>query len=146
MLRQLLITCLLTLVGTLAWAEQKVDFSGHELHYIILNTTELPPKIAARYQIVRSGKRAFINLSILEKSADGFGTPVSAQIKARQRTLIGQIADIELQEIREGDSIYYIGSFEILNRDNLWFDIDLTVTDGPDFEFSFPQQVWQEAK
>jgi hypothetical protein len=146
MLRQLLVASTLALLSTLGWAEQKVDFSGHELHYIILNTTELPAAVAARYQIVRSGKRAFINLSILAKTADGFGTPVSAQVSARQRTLIGQIAQIELQEIREGDAVYYIGSFEILNRENLWFDIDLTVTDGPAFEFSFPQQVWQEAK
>lgn len=125
-------------------AEQKVEFNGYELHYIVLNTTEIPADIAGRYDIVRSGKRAFINLSVLKQTDDGYGTPVPADIEAIERTLLGQQLKIDLQEIREGTAIYYIGSFPILDRETLWFDIDLTVNNGPSYDFSFPQQVWQE--
>lgn len=126
------------------WAEQKVEFDGHELHYIVINSTEIPADIASRYNLTRSGKYAFINLSILKQTDDGYGTAVSADISAIQRSLVGQQSQINLQEIREGDAIYYIGTFLILNREVLWFDINLTVHDGPAFEFSFDQQVWRE--
>ncbi len=125
-------------------AEQKEDFAGHELHYIVLNTTEIPASVASQYGITRSGKRAFINLAILKKNDTDFGTPVAAVVTARQRSLIGQQSNIELQEIREGDAIYYIGTFKIINQEILWFDVVLEVIDGPSLEFSFSQKVWRE--
>lgn len=133
----------LLLVGAVH-AEQKVDFSGHELHYIVLNTTEISAQVAQKYDIIRSGKRAFINLSVLRQTSDGYGQPVSADITAIERSLLGQMLKINLQEIREGSAIYYIGTFPIIDRETLWFDIDLTVDNGPSFDFSFPQKVWQE--
>jgi hypothetical protein len=136
--------CTLLIVSTFSQAEQKVDFGDYELHYIVLNTTEIPPAVAETYDIVRSGKRAFINLSILKKTDDGYGTPTAAQVSALQRTLLEQRSDIKLQEIREGDAIYYIGTLTILNREILWFDIDLSLNDGTLFDFSFDQQVWRE--
>lgn len=132
------------LVATLAVAEQKTDFGNYELHYIVLNTTEIPVKIAEQYDLTRSGKRAFINLSVLQKTDDGYGKPVPASITANQRSLIGQVVPIDLREIREGTAIYYIGNFQIINRETLWFDLELSLEDGTDFEFSFDQQVWQE--
>ena len=134
----------LMMLSALSLAEQKVDFAGYELHYIVLNTTEIPPAVAETYDIVRSGKRAFINLSILKKTGDGYGIPTAAAVTGVQRTLLGQRQTIDLQEIREGDAIYYIGTFTILNQETLWFDIDLTVQGGPSFEYSFPQKVWRE--
>ena len=134
----------LIMLSALSLAEQKVDFAGYELHYIVLNTTEIPPAVAETYDIVRSGKRAFINLSILKKTDDGYGIPTAAAVTGVQRTLLGQRQTIDLQEIREGDAIYYIGTFTILNQETLWFDIDLTVQGGPSFEYSFPQKVWRE--
>lgn len=133
----------LLLVGAVH-AEQKVDFNGHELHYIVLNTTEISAQVAQKYDIIRSGKRAFINLSVLRQTSDGYGQPVSADITAIERSLLGQMLKINLQEIREGSAIYYIGTFPIIDRETLWFDIDLTVDNGPSFDFSFPQKVWQE--
>ena len=140
-LGMLILTAFISVTAT---AEQKVEFDGHELHYIVLNTTDIPPQVAEQYDIVRSGKRAFINLSVLRQTDDGYGTPVSADISAVQRSLIGQTLDIDLAEIREGDAIYYIGTFPIINRETLWFDVTLSVPNGPDYELSFPQQVWQE--
>lgn len=135
---------LFSLLSVAATAEQKVEFDGYELHYIVLNTTDIPPQVAEQYGIVRSGKRAFINLSVLKQTADGYGTPVTADIRAVERSLIGQTLAIELEEIREGTAIYYIGTFPIIHRETLWFDLELEVTDGPSYDFSFPQQVWQE--
>lgn len=125
-------------------AEQKTEFNGHELHYIVLNTTELPAEIANTYGITRSGQRAFINLSVLHKEDNGYHTPVPADVTAIHRNLIGQTKTIELQEIREGDAIYYIGTFKMYDQDVLWFDVEVSVKDTPVYDFSFSQKVWRE--
>lgn len=144
-MRRLLVSSLIFFIcSTMSFAEQKVEFNGYEMHYIVLNTTVLAPAVANNYDITRSGRRAFINLALLKQTDDGHGMPVAADITALQRTLVGQRLDIELTEIREGDAIYYIGTFPILDRETLWFDIELTVNDGPSFDFSFSDQVWQE--
>lgn len=144
MLRFLLVPFLLLTCSAFSFAEQKIEFDGYEMHYIVLNTTVLSPAVASTYDIVRSGRRAFINLAILKQTDNGYGTPVAADISALQRTLVGQQLDIELTEIREADAIYYIGTFQILDREMLWFDIDLVVENGPSFDFTFSDQVWQE--
>ncbi len=133
-----------TFLSVSVFAEQKVEFDGYEMHYIVLNTTEIPAEIAEFYALKRSGKRAFINLSILKQTPDGYGTPVTTDVTAIQRSLVGQKIDIALREIREGEAIYYIGDFPIINREVLWFDIDLILEDDTRFSFSFDQQVWQE--
>lgn len=140
----LMLFCALMLISTASQAEQKVEFNGYEMHYIVLNTMELPVNVAEIYDIKRSRKRAFINLSILKQTDDGYGTPASASITAVQRTLLGQRSPIELQEIREGDAIYYIGHFNIFDQETLWFDVELAVDNGPTFEYSFSQKVWRE--
>lgn len=144
MLKRLFILSTLWFIATHSMGEQKVEFSGHELHYIVLNTTEIAPEIAALYDITRSGKRAFINLSVLEQSQNGFGTPVPVTITAIERTLVGQTLNIELTEIREGQAIYYIGSFPIFDQETLWFDVNLTLEDGTQFEYTFDAKVWRE--
>jgi hypothetical protein len=142
--KALLIIGSLLFASTASMAEQKVEFNGYEMHYIVLNTMELPVNVAEIYDIKRSRKRAFINLSILKQTDDGYGTPTSASINAVQRTLLGQRSPIDLQEIREGDAIYYIGHFNIFDQEMLWFDVELTVNNGPTFEYSFSQKVWRE--
>jgi hypothetical protein len=126
------------------WAEQKIEFDGYELHYIVLNSTEIPAQIADTYNLSRSGKQAFINLSVLQQTLDGYGIATSADIKARQRSLLGQTSNITLREIKEGEAIYYIGSFRIFDQETLWFDIELELKDGTRFNYSFAQKVWQE--
>ena len=143
-MKTLITTLLLSVLSLTALAEQKVEFNGYEMHYIVLNTTEVPADIAKQYQFNRSGKRAFINLSILKQTDDGYGTAVPATISAVERTLLGQQLEISLREIREGDAIYYIGDFPIFDREVLWFDVNLTLQDGTEYSYTFEQQVWQE--
>ena len=143
-MKTLLTFALFSLLSVSTLAEQKVEFSGYEMHYIVLNTTEIPADVAKRYQLNRSAKRAYINLSILKQTGDGNGRAVPAVIHATERTLVGQTLDIPLREIREGDAIYYIGEFPIFDREVLWFDITLTLADGTEFSYSFDQQVWEE--
>lgn len=127
-----------------AHAEQKVEFNGYELHYIVLNTTELSPEIAKRYNINRSGKRAFVNLSVLKQDGQNIPFAVEANVTALQRNLMGQRGDISLRTFKEGDAIYHIGDFLIFDKETIWLDINVEIEGEEPFEFTFPQQVWRD--
>ena len=54
------------------------------------------------------------------------GRSVSAQIDAQSNNLLGQTNTLKLREVREGDAIYYIGEFPIVDRETLRFSLQVT--------------------
>lgn len=97
----------------------------YTVHYQAVNSTFLTPEIAGQYNIVRSERRAFINIAVLHNNADGSTTPVAATVTGGKRNLLQQSGAIEFEEIREGESIYYIGQFDFSNAETLRFAIDV---------------------
>lgn len=121
--RLLLFLALLGLSGVVS-AESK-DFGDYTVHYIAVNSTFISPEIAAQYGIVRSARRAFLNIAVLRNNADGSTTPVTAVISGGKRNLMQQASAIPFEEIREGTAIYYIGQFDFSNAETLRFGIDV---------------------
>ena len=121
--RLLLFLALLGLSGVVS-AESK-DFGDYTVHYIAVNSTFIRPEIAAQYGIVRSARRAFLNIAVLRNEQDGSTTPVPAVLSGGKRNLMQQSSVIAFQEIREGTSIYYIGQFEFSNAETLRFAVDV---------------------
>lgn len=138
-----LVLSLMMTIG-LAQAEQKVDFNGHELHYIVINSTDLSPEIARQYNLQRSGQLALLNLSVLKQQPDGVATPVEADVTVRTRNLIGQSQPVELSVVREQNAIYHLGQVRITDREMLWFDVTVDLPGEPEFEYSFSQEMWEE--
>lgn len=138
---------LLLLLSVSASAEQKVRYKEYDIHYIVLNTKTISPEIAKQYDLTRSGKRAFINISLLDIRKDDIGTPVLAKVEGHFLNMIGQRVELEFREIEEGSGIYYIDDFGIDNRETLRFQIEVQPLDRPDirpFEVKFSQQTWHE--
>lgn len=140
----ILLLALLGLNGAVQ-AEQSVEFQGHVLHYIVFNSTMLSPEIAGQYGIPRSGRRAVLNLSVLEQQDNGVDTPVEAEVSVQVRNLLGQARPLELDVIREQNAIYHIGSVEFDDRETLWFDVSVQLPGQPVFEYSFSQELWEES-
>lgn len=123
---------LLLIVGVLLWgahasqsrAESRT-IGDYTVHYQAVNSTFLTPQIAEQYKITRSDRRAFINIAVLRNNPDGTTTPVAAKVAGGKRNLMQQTSDIAFQEIREGESIYYIGQFEFSNAETLRFVVDI---------------------
>jgi hypothetical protein len=91
-------------------AEQNSQTFGNlEVHYNALRTDELTPDVARAYGIERSGNRVLLNVSLLEKAADGRTTPIDGTVTATARNLNGQLKDLEMRRVQEGTSIYFIG-------------------------------------
>ena len=99
------------------------DIGDHTVHFSAQSTDQLSPEIARAYNIVRSKNRAMLNVSVLKKPDH---TPVSADVAVKTVNLTGQLKNITMRKITEGDAIYYIGEVAIANRETLVFDISVT--------------------
>jgi len=102
------------------------DFGDYVLHFNALTTDQLNPAIAAEHSIVRSANRVLLNISILRNQRIGLATAVSARVTVSARNLTGQLRNIAIQEIREGDAIYYIGETQVANAESLIFTVNAT--------------------
>jgi hypothetical protein len=116
---------LLSWITTLAHAES-LTFGQYTVHYIAVNSTFLTPEIAAQYNIVRSSRRAFLNIAVLRNNDDGSTTPVAAVVEGGKRNLMQQAGSIEFAEVREGEAIYYIGQFDFSNAEIVRFAVNVT--------------------
>ena len=118
------------------------DIGEHVVHFSAQTTDQLPPEVARAYNIVRSKNRAMLNVSVL-KEADN--TAVTAAVSVKTVNLTGQLKNVMMQEITEGDAIYYIGEVAIANRETLVFDISV-MPDSVDtsFEVRFKRQFFTD--
>jgi len=105
------------------------DFGDFELHYNAVRTDLLTPEVARAYGIERSANRVLLNVSLLRKAADGRTTPIDGKVNASAHNLNGQVKNLQLRRITEGESIYFIGEVGISGNEILVFDIDATPAD-----------------
>lgn len=137
-MRSILTGLVIVLFSLSAMAEQKQVFGDTEVHYMILNSKELNANVAESYGIQRSSKLGFLMVSVLDAQASN-DVPVAipALIKARVVNLIGQVNNIELEEIREQGGLYYVGTFSFYNEDIYRFEFDVKTSS----EQASPYQV-----
>lgn len=114
----LLCSCFLALP---ALAQQSERFGPFELHYSVVNTTVLEPKVASTYGITRGKKRAILNLAVREHTGNGT-EPRPMELEGRTWDLI-QNQFLEFREIREGPAIYYIAPFKFINEEWRFFEV-----------------------
>lgn len=105
------------------------EFGNYEVHYNALRTDMLTPEIARSYGIQRSSSRVMLNVTILRKEADHAPRkPVDGAVQVDAYNLNGQLKNIEIRRLSEGDAIYYIGEVSISGQEILVFDITVTPT------------------
>lgn len=98
-------------------------FDNFEVHYNALRTDDLGADVARAYGIERSANRVLLNVSLLAKAPDGRTTPVDGEVSASAYNLNGQVKNLEMRRVQEGDSIYFIGEVGISGNEILVFDI-----------------------
>ena len=106
-------------------------FGDFVLHYNAVRTDELTPSVARAYGIERSANRVLLNVSLLRKEPDGRTTPVDGTVTASAYNLNGQLKNLQMRRITEGDSIYFIGEVGISGTEILVFDIAASPTGQP---------------
>ncbi len=146
-----LMGCLLLLISSSALGQQSQDFGDYVVHYNALNTNLLPPQVAKANNILRSGSRALLNITVLKKTGETT-TPAHATVSAGATNLTGQQRQIQLREVSEpsaGDddpgAVYYLGEFRINNEETFDFRIEI-LADGEEkiMILNFRQQFFTE--
>ncbi len=102
------------------------EFGEYVLYFNAIRTDSLTPEVATSYGIVRSANRALVNISMVKTAADSTGIPVPGKVTAEAVNLNGQIKDLSLREIREGEAVYYIGDVAISGDETLVFTVEAT--------------------
>ncbi len=132
----------LGLVTFTANAEQMVKLGDLEVHYIGLSTAILQPDIATNYGIERSRYKGFVNISVLDASQPG--KPAKAVgISGTAINLVGQTMNLEFEQIKEGDAIYYIAIVDYPNDETYKFNI-LINDNGEQHTLEFSQKFYVE--
>lgn len=113
--------CWLTIASS-AQAEQFKTLGNWDVHYIVLNSTFLQPEIARQYQIQRSKYNAFINISVLDHDSK---KAQNVAITGSATNLLGTIKELEFEQVKEQDSIYYLAQLPFRDRETFRFSIDI---------------------
>lgn len=106
--------------------ESYKEFGEYVVHFNALTTDQLDATIAGEYGIVRSQNRVLLNISILKREGLGLDKPVTGTVTATAANLTGQLRNLLVREIREGDAIYYIAETQIVNSESLIFTVNAT--------------------
>jgi len=105
------------------------EFGNYDIHFNALRTDTLTPQIASSYGIQRSPNRVMLNVTILRKQADHAPrVPVDAEVAVDAYNLNGQLKNLQMRRVSEGEAIYYIGEVSISGNEILVFDISATPT------------------
>jgi len=105
------------------------EFGNYELHYNAVRTDRLSADVARAYGIQRSKNRVLLNVTMLRKDADHAPRkPVEGAVSVDAYNLNGQLKDIQIRRISEGEAIYYVGEVVISGNEILVFDIKATPT------------------
>lgn len=113
-------------VDVLTATDSSRDIGDYTVHVNAIATDELSPEVASAYGIARSQNRAMLNINVLHRQAGGGVTPARATVTASATNLTGQLRNLTIREINEGEGIYYIGETVITNAETLVFTIQVT--------------------
>ena len=140
-------TLVLGLFSMQSSAEQKQVFGEYEVHYMGLSSSFLTPEVAKIYDIPRSRALGFLNISVLQKTAnDELPAALNATVSGKIRNLIGQSRDIEFRRVQEGKAIYYLSTFRFDDGDMYNFDLDVVPSNAQqkNFDVKFSQRFYAE--
>lgn len=137
--------CALSLGAISAHAEQLQKFGDYEVHYVAFNSSFLQPDVAEAYELQRSNYHALVNISVLRVKGNQ-KTPVKARISGNKRNLIGQTDALGFRQVTEGEAVYYLADFRIVDDEQLLtFDLNVQPEEqGPEYKLQFQQKFYVE--
>ncbi len=113
------------LASLCTWAENSTRVDGYTIHHNAIPTGILAPEIATNYGITRSKYRGLLNVAVIKDGPGKQGTPVMAVVNAVASNQMQKLHTIKLKQIIEGEAIYYIGEFPIVDGEILTFKLEI---------------------
>jgi len=122
------LTIILTvfLIST-SYAENMKKLGSLNVHYMAIGSTFFTPEIAKAYGITRSRFNGLVNISVLDNTKAG-NPAKTVSITGQAKNNLGQFKNLEFQEVKEGDAIYYLAQVSYYDEEVLNFT--LNINDG----------------
>jgi hypothetical protein len=122
------------------------EFGKYEVHYNAVRADQIPAEIARAHGIERSKNRVMLNVTLLRKDADHAPRkPVKGTVSVDVYNLNGQLKNMEVRQVTEGEAIYYIGTVSISGSEILVFDIKaLPESESTPFEVKFKREFFAD--
>ncbi|MFB6261475.1 MAG: DUF4426 domain-containing protein [Thiohalorhabdaceae bacterium] len=76
-------------------------------------TANLDPDVAREYDIQRSQNRGLVTVAVRKNVEEGSSKAVRADVRAVAVNLSAQRRELSMQEVDEGEAIYYLADFRI---------------------------------
>lgn len=124
-MKALRLACALALLVATPAEATEYDAGTYVVHYTVVGTEQLTPKIAEAYGIARSPTRALLNVSIVRKVARTTGTPIPALVQVTAVNQAGQYRPITMRRVVEPPSVYYLGEVTVGDRETLSFELNV---------------------
>lgn len=107
-----------------ASAENMKKLGSMNVHYMAIGSTFFTPEIAKVYGITRSRYNGLVNISVLDNTKAG-NPAKTVSISGQAKNNLGQFKDLEFQEVKEGDAIYYLAQVSYNDEETLHFTLDI---------------------
>ena len=118
-------------------------FGDYVLYFNAISTDQLQPEVARAYNIARSRERAMLNVSIVKTEEGSVGQSVPGTVTVSAANLTGQIKNLTVRQIQEGDAVYYIGDVAVANGETLVFDVNaIPANETTTFSVRFSRQFF----
>jgi len=118
---------LAVLLAPQAQATDRYSTKDVELYSVAVPTTELTAEAAKNYNVERSPTRGLLTVTLVKKSKSGSNETLAGQVYAGAINLHNFLSNIPIREVREGDSVYYLGEFQVTAPDTLRFLVNANV-------------------
>ncbi|MEM7082436.1 MAG: DUF4426 domain-containing protein [Pseudomonadota bacterium] len=106
-------------------APRTLESGDYVVHYNAVTTDQLPQEAARAYGLSRSKSQVLLNVVLHQKTAGSDTQSTSGKVSAKANNLTGQLKNLEMREIRDGDVVYYIGQTSISDGEYLTFKIEV---------------------
>lgn len=122
------------------------EFGKYEIHYNAVRADQIPAEVARAHGIERSKNRVMLNVTMLRKDADQAPRkPVKGTVSVDAYNLNGQLKNMEVRQVTEGEAIYYIGTVSISGSEILVFDIKAQPeNEATPFEVKFKREFFAD--
>ncbi|NNF15887.1 MAG: DUF4426 domain-containing protein [Gammaproteobacteria bacterium] len=108
--------------------DRQQDFGDYRVLYNALTTDQLTADAARNYGITRSKSQILLNVVLKKKSGDSGYMPISGKVSAKANNLTGQLKNISMREITDGEAVYFIGQSSVTDGEYLTFSIEALPT------------------
>ena len=122
------------------------EFGNYEVHYNAVRADQIPAEVARAHGIERSKSRVMLNVTMLRKEADHAPRkPIKGTVSVDVYNLNGQLKNMEVRQVTEGEAIYYIGTVAISGNEILVFDIKaLPENEATPFEVKLKREFFAD--